>query len=112
MIEPAHIDAARRKPLRLVLERRLLVLWRIIPFGVVIKLDAVAVGILAHEGLAVAEIAVGPTDVEPGALQRRRAAFQRLRRAGAKRDVTHARGLGGGELEGVALIVIPSAQID
>ncbi len=69
-----------------------------------------AVGVLAHEALAVAEIAVGPADVEAGALERRGAPLQRLRRAGAESDMAHAGSFRRGELERIALVVIPAAQ--
>ena len=112
MVDAPHVAAARRIALRLVLQGGLLVGRRVVPFGLVIKLDDVAVGILADEGLAVAEIAIGPADVEAGAFQRRRAPLQRLRRARAEGDMRHAGGLRGGELERIALVVVPAAQID
>ena len=112
VVEPAHIAAARRKALRLVLQRWLLVGRRLVPLGLVVKLDHVAVRILAHEGLAVAEIAVGPADVEARALQRRGAPLQRLRRARAIGDMAHARRLRRRQLERIALVVVPAAQID
>ena len=74
VIDAPHVAAARRETLRLVLQRRFLVRRRVIPFGVVIELDDVAVGILADKGLALAEIAIVPADVETGALQRHGAA--------------------------------------
>jgi hypothetical protein len=36
----------------------------LVPFGFVIQFDNVVVRVLADEGLAVADIAVGPADVE------------------------------------------------
>ena len=90
VIEPADIDAARRKPLRLVLQRRLEFGRRLIPFGLVIELDDVAVGIAAAERRPLPHVAVNPADVEAGALQRGDAALQRLRAAGAQRHVLHA----------------------
>ena len=112
VIEPAHVAAARRETLRLVLERRLLIGRRVVPFGVVIKLDHVPVGVLADEGLAVAEVAVAPADVEAGAFQRGGAPLQRLGRARAIGDMRHAVGFRGGELERIALVVVVAAQID
>ena len=63
MVEAAHVHAARREALRLVLQRRLLVGRGLVPFGVVVELNNVAIGVLADKGLAVTEVAVGPADV-------------------------------------------------
>ena len=112
VVDAARVDAARRIGLRLVLERRLELGRRLVPFGLVIDLEPVAVRILEHEGLAVAEVAVGPADVEAGALERGGAPLQRLRRARAEGGVAEAGGLGRGELERIALVVVPAAQID
>src|SRR5450631_2277923 len=99
MVDAPHIAAARRIALRLVLQRGLELGRRLVPLGLVIELDLVPVRVLAHEALAVAEIAVGPADVEAGTLQRGGASFQRLRRAGAERHVAEAGCLRGGKLE-------------
>src|SRR5665213_2161515 len=64
VIDPAHVAATRGKTLRLVLQGWLEFRRRLIPLGVVIELDDMAVGILADEGLAMAEVAVSPADVE------------------------------------------------
>jgi hypothetical protein len=64
VVDAPHVATARRITLRLILQRRLLVCRRLVPFGVIIELDQVAVRIPAGEGLAVAEIAVGPADIE------------------------------------------------
>ena len=90
MVEPAHIDAARRKALRLVLQRRLQLRRRLIPFGLVIELDDMAVGIAAAEGRPLPHVAVDPADLELRALQRGDAALQRLRAARAQGHVLHA----------------------
>ncbi|MHC2841928.1 hypothetical protein ACVINU_004862 [Bradyrhizobium diazoefficiens] len=78
------------KTLRLVLERRLQLRRRLIPFGLVIELDDVAVGVAAAEGRPLPHVAVDPADVEPGALERGDAALQRLLAARAQRHVLHA----------------------
>src|SRR6185437_9377731 len=83
VVEPAYVAAARGKALRLILQGRLEFWRRLVPLRVEIELDDVAVRILADEGLAVAEIAVGPADVETRTFQRRGAALQCLRRAAA-----------------------------
>ena len=85
---------------------------RVVPLGFVVQLDLVAVRILAHEGRAVAQIAFVPTDVEFGAFEGRDAPFERLRAARAKSHVAHSSLLRGGELEGVALVIVPGAQVD
>ena len=59
-----------------------------------------------------AEIAIAPADVEAGALQRGGAPLQRLRRAGTESGMAKAGCLRGGELERIALIVVPAAQVD
>ena len=71
-----------------------------------------AIGIAAHERLAVAKIAIAPANVKAGALQCRSAAFKRLRAAGAKRHMADAGCLRCGELQAVALVIVPAAQID
>ncbi len=90
MIEAANIDAARRKALRLILQRGFLVGRRLVPFGLVIELDDVAVGIAAAERRALPHVAIGPADLEARSLQRGDAAFQRLRAARPQRHVLHA----------------------
>jgi hypothetical protein len=112
VVEAAHVAAAGRIALGLVLQRRFLVRRRRVPFGVVIELDQVAVRIPAREGLAVAEIAVVPADVEARARERRGPPLQRLRAAGAERAMPEPRCPRWGELEGIALVVVPAAQID
>src|SRR5262245_42860444 len=78
MVNPANIDAARGKTLRLVLERGPEFRRSLVPLGFVIDLEIVAVRILEHERLAMAEIAIAPADVETGAFQRGSATLQRL----------------------------------
>ena len=68
--------------------------------------------ILAHERRAVAQVALVPADVELGALERRDAPFQRLRAARAKPHVAHSSQFRGGELQRVALVIVPGAQVD
>ena len=112
VIEPADVDAARGKPLRLVLQRGLQFRRRLVPLGLVVELDDVAVGVAAAEGRPVPQVAVDPADVEAGSLQRGDAALQRLRAARAQRHVLHARGVRGGQLERIALVIVPAAQVD
>ena len=63
MIQAAHVHAARRKALGLVLESGLQLGRSDVPFGLVIELDHVAVRITADEGGPMAEIAVVPADL-------------------------------------------------
>ena len=84
VVEPAHVDAARGKALRLVLQRRLQLRRRLVPFGLVIELDDVAVGVAATERRPLPHVAVDPADIEAGTFQRRDAALQRLRAARAQ----------------------------
>ncbi|MGY3359700.1 hypothetical protein ACVWZK_006363 [Bradyrhizobium sp. GM0.4] len=78
MIEAADIDAARGKALRLVLQCGLQLGRRLIPFGLVVELDDVSIGIAAAEGRPLPHVAVDPADVEAGPFQRRDATLQRL----------------------------------
>ena len=112
MIEAADVDAARRKALRLVFQRGLEFRRRLIPFGLVIELDDVTVRIAAAERRPMPHIAVGPADLEFGTLQRGDAALQRLRAARPQRHVPHARSVRCRQLERIALVVVPAAQID
>src|SRR5262245_21845131 len=59
-----------------------------------------------------AEVALAPADVKARAFQSSGAAFERLRRAGSEGSVAEPGGFGRGQLEGVALIVVPAAKID
>lgn len=93
VIETADIDPARRKALRPGSSARVSAWRRLIPFGLVIELDDVAVGIAAAEGRPLSHVAVDPADVEAGALQRGDPALQRLLAARAQCHVLHARGL-------------------
>src|SRR5262249_34112576 len=81
-----------------------------VPFGVVVKLNNVAVGVLADEAPAMPEIAVGPADIETRTLQCGGTPFECLRAPGAERHMRHAGSFGGCELEAVALVVVPTAQ--
>ncbi len=98
VIEPADVDAARGKPLRLVLQRGLQFRRWLIPLGLVIELDDMAIGVATAERRPLPHVAVNPADVEAGALQRRNAALQRLRAARAARrgrDLIFKRSLAG-----------------
>jgi hypothetical protein len=89
VIEAADIDAARRKTLRLVFQRGLQLWWRLIPFGLVIELDDMAVGIPAAKRRPLPHIAIGLADVETRSLQCSDLPLQRLRAVGAQRHVLH-----------------------
>ena len=90
MIDPPDIDAAGGKALRLVLQCWFELRRRLVPFGHVVELDDVAVGIPAAERRPLPHVAVDPADRELRTLQRGDAPFQRLRAAGAQRHMLHA----------------------
>ena len=100
MIQPAHVAAARGKPLGLILERGPQRRRSLIPLRFVVQLDLVPVRVAAYEGGAVAEVAVVPPYREFGAFERGDAALQRLRAAGAEGHVPHS-----GSLDAVSLSV-------
>jgi len=72
----------------------------------------VSVGILAQERWSVTHVAVRPADGEFGALQGFDPALERVLAAGAKSHVPHSRLFGCCELQSVALVIIPGAEID
>ena len=72
MVQPPDIDAAGGISLRLILQRRTKFGRRLIPLGLVIQFDLMAVRILAEERRAVPEVAVGPADIEARSLSARR----------------------------------------
>src|SRR5205823_2343440 len=90
VIEAAYIDAARRVTLGLVFQRGFELRRSGVPLGLVVELDPVAVRILADESGAMPEIALGPPDIEAGALQRSDAASKRLGTARAEGHVSHS----------------------
>ena len=112
MIESPHVDAARGESHGLIFQRGPQFGRRFVPLGLIINLDLVAVGIVEGERRAVAEIAVGPTDIVARAFQRGDAALERLRAPRAKRHVGHARGFRGGQFQRVVLVIVPTAQIN
>ena len=87
MIDPADIDAARGKSLRLVLQRRLQFGRRLVPFSLIVDFEDMAVGIMKLVGRAMAEFVLDPADAGARSLQRVDAARERLRAAGAERRV-------------------------
>ncbi len=105
-------NAARRIFLRLVLQRGLELRRRLVPLGLVIKLDQVAVRIAASIGRPVADVAVDPADMMRGVLERRDPPLQRRSAAHAERGVHDAGSVRRGELERRALVIVPAAQID
>src|SRR6516162_10302403 len=64
MIQAAHVDAARREPLRLVFQRWTQLGWRLIPLCFAIELDLMPVRVLAEECRAVRQVTARPADVE------------------------------------------------
>src|SRR4051795_12277449 len=104
VVEPAHIDAARRIALRLVLQGGAEFGRRLVPLRLIVKLDQVLVRIAEPVSRAVAQFALVPADLVAGALQRLHAPLEGLRAAGAEGRVAEARCLRGGQLQGVALV--------
>ena len=70
------------------------------------------VRILAHEGRTVAQVAIIPPDGEFAAFESFDAAFERVLAARAKPHVAHSRLFRRRELQGVALVIVPGAQVD
>jgi hypothetical protein len=91
VIEPSHVDAARGIALRLVLQRRAKRVRGLIPFGLVIDLDDMPVGLVEAIGGSVAELAVAPADPGPGAFDRLHAPLKRLRAPRPERGVSQTR---------------------
>ncbi len=112
MVEPADVDAAAGDALRLVLERGAEVVGGLVPLGLVVDLEGVAVGVAEAVGGAVAEFAVAPAEAEAGGFEGGDPAVERLFAAGAEGGVAHAGGVRRGELEGVALVIVPAAEVD
>src|SRR4051794_5237607 len=112
VIEALHRGAAARVALRLVLQRRAQVVGRPIPVDVVVELERVAVG--PGEAVAPPPPAVGvvePRPPEPGRPDGGDAAVERLRARRAQPEQRHAGRLGLRELQAVALVVAPPAQV-
>ena len=113
MVEAAHIAAARRKALRLVLQRRLLVRRRRRTIRCRNRVRSTwPSGSLQTKVLPWPRSpSLQPTSKpEPFSAAARRSSACGERRA--EGDMRHAGGLRGGELERIALVVVPAAQID
>ena len=91
MVEPADVDAAGGEALRLVLQRRPQRLGRLIPLGLVVDLEQVAVRVAEPEGRAVAKLVLVPALRQAGRLECGDPAGERLRAARAERGVAEAR---------------------
>ncbi len=63
VVEPAHVDAARRIALGLVLQRRRIFRRRNIALRFIVELDDVAVGIMTAKGGPIAELVVDPANL-------------------------------------------------
>src|SRR5882724_8700968 len=93
VIEPANVDAARGKPLRLIFQGGLEFGRRLVPLGLVIEFDDVTVRIAATKRRPLPHVALDPADVVSGPLERCDAALERLRASRPQRHVLHAGGL-------------------
>ena len=94
VVEPAHVDAARRESAAPGSSAPGAGRRRLVPFGLVVELDEVPVRIAEPVGRAVAELALVPADLVAGALQApatRRC--ERLRAAGAEGGMAEAGGV-------------------
>ena len=112
MVDPAGIAAAGGIFHRLIFQCGPERFGSLIPFGVVIEFDRVAIGRAGAIGRAVAEIAIGPADTPAFVLQDFDAAFECFLAHGAPRHMAHARGAGGRKLQRMEFVIIPAAQID
>jgi hypothetical protein len=112
VVESLDARAAAGVSLRLVAPRRLQVLGSDVSLGLVEELEPVAVGVLEPERGPVPDVAVDPAAAEAGLLDRRDTAFERLGAPGAEPDVTETGGLRLGQLQAVAQVVAPAAQVD
>jgi hypothetical protein len=112
VVEPADIDAARGKALRLVLERGRQFRRRFVPLGLVVDLHVVPVRRGEGVGGPVAQIALGPPLAVTGPLDDADAVLQGLGARCPVGEVAHASDPRLGQLQRVALVIVPPAQID
>src|SRR5579883_488441 len=112
VVDPADIDAARRKALRLVLQSRPQRLGRLVPFGFVVELQQMPVGIAELVGRTMAEFIVAPAYAETRALESGDAPRQSRRAAGAESGVAETGGFRAGQLERIGFVIVPAAQED
>ena len=112
VVEPLHRRAASDVALRLVPPRRPQMLGRLVPLGLVEELEDVPVGIGEAVRRAVTDVAVDPPRPEPGRLDRGDAPLERLGAPRAQRDVAEPGLRRLRELQAVAQVVAPAAQVD
>ncbi len=98
VVEAAHVHAARREALRLVLERRPQGFGCLVPLGLVVELNQVPVRVVKLIGGPMPQLALVPAHPTAGALQRLNTPLQRLRAAGAEGHMAKTRGGRAGEL--------------
>jgi hypothetical protein len=111
VVKPAHVHAPARDALRLILQGGPQIFRRLVPLGLVVDLQQVAVRIVELVGRTMAQFALVPTDPEARLLQRRDPALQRLRAARPERRVTQAGRVRPGQLKRVALVIVPASEI-
>jgi hypothetical protein len=83
---------------------------RAVALDLVEQLEDMAVRVGAAIGRAMPNVALAPPQPEPRRLDGGHAALERLEAPGPQRHVGHARGVGLGELQAIALVVAPAAQ--
>jgi len=112
VVEATYVDPTCREALRLIFKRRSQGWRRLVPLGLVVKLNQVPVGIVKLIGGPVSQFALVPSHPIAGARKRFDAPLQRLRAAGAEGHMAKARGGGAGQLQRVALIVVPGPEVN
>src|ERR1700749_3255819 len=111
VVHAAGAAPAARVGLGLILQRRLELIGRRVPFGLPVQLHLVPVRVVEQVGGPDARIAVLPGDAQPGRLDRRHPRLQGGLAGGPQPHPADARGLVRGELDRVVLVVVPGAQV-
>ncbi len=104
--------AAAGVALRLVAPGRLQMVGRDIALGLVVELEDVTVRVVEAVRRAVSDVAVRPADAVARRLDGADRPLERVLARGAKRQVTHPRLRRLGQLQAVAEVVAPAAQVD
>jgi hypothetical protein len=112
VVEALHGRTSADVALRLIPPGRPEMLWRGVALSLVVQLEDVVVGIGEVVGGAVADIAVDPPEAEPGLLDGSDSPVQRRGAPRAQREVAKSCSGRLGELQAVAEVVTPTAQVD
>ena len=111
VVEVPDSDAAARVAVRLILERRLKLRWRVVALGLVEELVAMPVRIEEAVRGPVPEVAVEPRALDPAGLECRDPPLERLGAVRPVREVPDARPARSGELQRRALVVTEAPQV-